>query len=306
LVVAAVLVSAVACSKNPPDLSSEPTRFSRTDRKTWSEQGWEGLRWGMGPGDVEVHLGPNGMRLGGVYEAQGNTPDPRLKHFTLKGSTRTCGGEKVTLSFGFLDGALYAVHEEPVLPDDFQRAVRWAWNARLELAKKWGEPTEEKGKEYLQASERGDGSYEAGWKSDKAAGGVSLFSSAYSKKEFASVGSIEPTRAATVRDLVRAASERERAERERQRAAEAAASPPATVSGKVREAITASPYTIARLETVKGVEWVAVPAISLRVGQSLCVTGAMPMQGFESKTLRRKFDVLYFGTVASTAECALP
>lgn len=37
-------------------LLTPDTRLPRTDPKTWSEGGWHNLRWGMGPGDVELIL----------------------------------------------------------------------------------------------------------------------------------------------------------------------------------------------------------------------------------------------------------
>ena len=76
--------------------------------------------------------------------------------------------------------------------------------------------------------------------------------------------------------------------------AEAAA---ATVKGKVLERLDAPPYSYLKLQTAQGETWAAVPKTEVEKGAEVTVSGAMPMQGFESKTLNRKFDTVYFGTL---------
>jgi hypothetical protein len=68
--------------------------------------------------------------------------------------------------------------------------------------------------------------------------------------------------------------------------------------GKVLEKLEAPPYTYLKLQTASGEAWAAVPATQVPVGTDVGVANAFPMQDFESKTLNRKFPVVYFGTLA--------
>jgi len=87
---------------------------------------------------------------------------------------------------------------------------------------------------------------------------------------------------------------------QQQPAAQAGAS--AAIQGKVLERLDAPPdYSYLRLETAKGETWAAVPRTEVAVGSSVTVTDAMPMNGFESKTLNRKFDLVYFGKLQGDA-----
>jgi hypothetical protein len=73
--------------------------------------------------------------------------------------------------------------------------------------------------------------------------------------------------------------------------------PAATLKGKVLERIEAAPYSYLKLSTASGEAWAAVPQTTAAVGSEVTVAGAFPMKDFESKTLKRKFDVVYFGTL---------
>ncbi len=73
------------------------------------------------------------------------------------------------------------------------------------------------------------------------------------------------------------------------------------IKGKVLETLEAPPYTYVKLATAQGESWAAVPKAALKKGDEAAVVGAMPMNGFESKTLNRKFDVVYFGTLEGAA-----
>jgi hypothetical protein len=77
--------------------------------------------------------------------------------------------------------------------------------------------------------------------------------------------------------------------------APAGLSAPTTVRGKVLERIDAAPYSYLRLATATGEVWTAVPQTSVGNGSDVAIEGAMPMDGFESKSLKRKFDKIYFG-----------
>lgn len=69
------------------------------------------------------------------------------------------------------------------------------------------------------------------------------------------------------------------------------------IKGKVVERIDAAPYSYLKLSTPSGEVWVAVPQTSAEKGSEVTVANAFPMKDFESKTLKRKFDVVYFGTL---------
>jgi uncharacterized protein YdeI (BOF family) len=71
----------------------------------------------------------------------------------------------------------------------------------------------------------------------------------------------------------------------------------ASIKGKVLERLDAPPYSYLRLETAQGEAWAAVPKTEVAKGQEVTVAGAMPMTAFESKSLKRKFDMIYFGTL---------
>lgn len=78
-----------------------------------------------------------------------------------------------------------------------------------------------------------------------------------------------------------------------------AAVPPSQgkVTGKIAEAFNAAGYTYLRLQTANGEEWAAVPESATRTGQNVTVNVQMVAEKFESKTLNRKFDKIYFGNI---------
>jgi hypothetical protein len=76
----------------------------------------------------------------------------------------------------------------------------------------------------------------------------------------------------------------------------------ATLAGEVREAIDVAQYTYLRLATPDGREvWAAVSKATVRVGAQVSIIDAARMTSFESATLKRKFDVIYFGNLAQPA-----
>lgn len=75
-----------------------------------------------------------------------------------------------------------------------------------------------------------------------------------------------------------------------------------TVSGAVLETIDASDYTYMRLKTERGEIWAAVTRAKIKKGETVTVVDAMPMDGFESRTLKRKFDRIVFGSLGRAAE----
>ena len=83
-----------------------------------------------------------------------------------------------------------------------------------------------------------------------------------------------------------------------------AAAPSSALQGKVVERLDAPPYSYLKLKTAQGEAWAAVPKTDVANGADVTVAGAMPMKDFESKTLNRKFDVVYFGTLGGEAPAA--
>jgi hypothetical protein len=57
-------------------------------------------------------------------------------------------------------------------------------------------------------------------------------------------------------------------------------------------------YTYMKLRTGSGEVWAAANQTQLKVGDTVTIFNAMAMDGFESPTLKRKFDRIYFGSMA--------
>lgn len=72
----------------------------------------------------------------------------------------------------------------------------------------------------------------------------------------------------------------------------------ATLTGPVLEQLPASPYLYLRIKTPTGEAWAAVPETTLETGATVTILNPMLMAGFESKTLKRTFDAVYFGTLS--------
>ena len=85
-------------------------------------------------------------------------------------------------------------------------------------------------------------------------------------------------------------------------AAADAPAPAATTSvkGKVLEVKDVETYTYLRLKTKDGEVWAAVNKTPVKVGSDVTVENAAVMANFESKTLKRKFDQIYFGSIAGS------
>lgn len=80
-----------------------------------------------------------------------------------------------------------------------------------------------------------------------------------------------------------------------------------SLAGEVREAIDVAQYTYLRLATAEGRElWAAVSKASVAVGSHVSIVDAARMTNFESATLERTFDVIYFGNLAGTARPSAP
>ncbi|MBL0143482.1 MAG: nucleotide-binding protein [Betaproteobacteria bacterium] len=79
-----------------------------------------------------------------------------------------------------------------------------------------------------------------------------------------------------------------------------AANPPAAapLKGEVLEVIDANPYTYLRLKTTGGETWAAVAKAPVKKGTQVTIENPMVMSGFESKSLKRTFDKIVFGSLA--------
>jgi hypothetical protein len=70
----------------------------------------------------------------------------------------------------------------------------------------------------------------------------------------------------------------------------------------------AAGYTYMRLKTAKGEIWAAVQKATVKKGSEVTVLNAVSMDGFESRTLKRKFDHIVFGNlgIGSSGAADLP
>lgn len=68
--------------------------------------------------------------------------------------------------------------------------------------------------------------------------------------------------------------------------------------GKVLETLESGGYSYLRLATASGEIWAAVPRSAVAAGAEVGIANPIPMDGFESKTLKRTFDRIVFGTLA--------
>jgi len=65
-------------------------------------------------------------------------------------------------------------------------------------------------------------------------------------------------------------------------------------SGIVTETINTAGYTYVLVDTGKGKVWAVGPGIVVKQGDTVVVSGLMPMPNYKSKTLNRTFDFVYF------------
>jgi len=65
-------------------------------------------------------------------------------------------------------------------------------------------------------------------------------------------------------------------------------------TGKVLEVLDASNYTYLRVDTGRDKIWIAGPQLKIKPGEKVTFSSGLPMKNFESKTLGRTFDTVYF------------
>jgi hypothetical protein len=65
-------------------------------------------------------------------------------------------------------------------------------------------------------------------------------------------------------------------------------------TGKVVEVLSASNYTYLRVDTGREKLWLAVPQMKIKSGEKVTFGAGLPMKNFQSKSLGRTFDTVYF------------
>ena len=83
-----------------------------------------------------------------------------------------------------------------------------------------------------------------------------------------------------------------------------ASAAPATIKGKVLEVKDVETYTYLRLKTSNGEIWAAVGKAPVKVGSEVTIENASMMVNFESKTLKKIFDRIAFGSLAGSGAAA--
>jgi hypothetical protein len=73
-----------------------------------------------------------------------------------------------------------------------------------------------------------------------------------------------------------------------------------SLQGRVREVIEVAQYTYLRLATQQGEIWAAVSKAPVAVDSDITVENPTRMEHFESTTLKRTFDVIYFGNLPTS------
>ena len=84
----------------------------------------------------------------------------------------------------------------------------------------------------------------------------------------------------------------------------ALAQPAGTVQGEVLEVLNVESYTYLRLKTRGGEVWAAVSTVAVNKGAQVTLANATAMENFESKTLKRRFEKIYFGQMANAGGSA--
>lgn len=79
----------------------------------------------------------------------------------------------------------------------------------------------------------------------------------------------------------------------------APSAPAISLSGEVLEVKNVESYSYLRLKTAQGETWAAVPTAQVKKGAKVTIVNAMVMNNFESKALKKTFDSVLFGTLAT-------
>lgn len=80
----------------------------------------------------------------------------------------------------------------------------------------------------------------------------------------------------------------------------------AAVTGEVLETVDVESYTYLRLKTGDGETWAAVTKAAVRKGDKVSIENVMVMRNFESKSLKRTFPTILFGSLGGTENPPAP
>jgi hypothetical protein len=116
----------------------------------------------------------------------------------------------------------------------------------------------------------------------------------------------DPARASTPSAAAVAAALASPSPEDRAVAAAEAAPAPDVLAGKVLETMDAGGYTYLRVDTSGGPAWAAVEQAKVKKGSRVTVVGSVAMDGFESRTLGRRFDRILFGALQAEGAPAVP
>ena len=83
-----------------------------------------------------------------------------------------------------------------------------------------------------------------------------------------------------------------------------AAATSSAITGEVLEVKDVDSYTYLRLKTKEGETWAAVSTAPVKVGARVTIHNPMVMQNFESKSLKKTFPTIVFGTLGGTGKVA--
>jgi hypothetical protein len=78
-------------------------------------------------------------------------------------------------------------------------------------------------------------------------------------------------------------------------------SPPLPLAGKVTETMDASGYTYILIQSGTKATWAASKQFEVKVGEEVNIAQAWMMKDFESKTLNRKFETIWFASAVEVA-----
>ncbi len=88
--------------------------------------------------------------------------------------------------------------------------------------------------------------------------------------------------------------------------AAAQAAPDVVVTGEVLEVKNVESYTYLRLKTNNGEIWAAVMTAKVKKGATVTIENGVLMNNFQSKSLKRTFPAIVFGTLAGSAAANAP
>ena len=77
-----------------------------------------------------------------------------------------------------------------------------------------------------------------------------------------------------------------------------APSAPSVLQGKVLEVKDVESYTYLRIKTKNGEAWAAIGKAQVKTGSDITIEHVTVMKNFESRSLKRTFETIYFGQPA--------